>query len=189
MRARGLGRAARLTARTKLAVVEYHSALPYQDMGDIREALARQEGVSVLALRLLILTTTRTTEVLNATWAEVDLDAKVWTIPPSRMTAGKEHGVPLSESLSDLALNVLRDALVLRPAPVPTACVFPGAKERKPRGNMALLMLLRRMGGDGLTAHGFRSTFRDRAGETTAYQREVIEHALSHQLKDKAEAA
>lgn len=174
-----------LPSRAKLAAVAHHVALPYRDMDAFWQLLATQEGVSALALRLLILTATRTSEVLMATWGEFDLEAQIWTIPAARMKAGKEHRVPLC----DLAQRVLLDVAAIRTDAAPTAFVFPGSKQEKPLSNMALLMLLRRMGRADLTAHGFRSTFRDWAGETTGYQREVIEHALSHQLKDKAEAA
>ena len=114
------------------------------------------------------------------TWGEVDDDAGVWTVPGARMKAGKEHRVPLTPAARAL----------LGERGEPDALVFPSPKDAaKPLSDMTLMAVLRRMGRGDLTAHGFRSTFRDWAGETTAHPREVIEAALAHRLKDKAEAA
>jgi integrase len=170
-----------LPARNKVAKVQHHPALPYQQMGAFMADLRKQDGMAARALEFAILTAARSGEVRGATWAEIDLEARVWTIPAERMKAGKEHRVPLSDEavklltpLADLAGNDL---------------VFPGARESKPLSDMSPTAVLRRMERQDITVHGFRSTFRDWAGETTAYPREVIEHALAHQLKDKAEAA
>lgn len=169
-----------LPARNKVQKVEHHSALPYAEIGEFMDDLRSRDGMSARALEFSILCASRSGEVRNAVWAEFDLSAKVWTIPADRMKAGKEHRVPLS----DAAVKLLK-AL---PKVKGSDYTFPA-----PRGgalsDMALTAVLRRMGRDGITQHGFRSTFRDWAGETTAYPREVIEHALAHQLKDKAEAA
>jgi len=132
-----------------------------------------------MALRFAILTATRTSETLNATWGEIDLsgpDAPVWTIPAARMKAGKEHRVPLSDG----AVAILRTAKMLRTTEKPDEPVFPGQKPGKGLSNMAMLMLLRRMGREDLTTHGFRSTFRDWIAESTAYPRELAESALAH---------
>lgn len=137
--------------------------------------------MSALALQFLILTATRTSEVLNATWAEVGLDAAVWTIPADRMKAGREHRVPLSKP----ALALLRELRAHRVGEF----IFPSAKPSRPLSNMAMLKLLERMGRADLTVHGFRSTFRDWAAERTNFPREVAEHALAHSLPDKVEAA
>ena len=137
-------------------------------------------GTSASALEFIILTACRTSEAINAEWREFDLNAKVWTIPAARMKAGKEHIVPLSDGALRI-LSAMRDLSE-------SAFAFAGRKGA-PLSNMAGLQLLRRMGRADLTVHGFRSTFRDWAGESTAHPREVIEHALAHQLKDKAEAA
>ena len=110
---------------------------------------------------------------------------KAWTIPAERMKAAREHRVPLSSG----ALDVLADMAKLRTDRSDDAPVFPGGKPGKPLSNMALLMLLRRMERADLTAHGFRSTFRDWCGESTNHPREVAEAALAHTIKDKAEAA
>lgn len=168
-----------LSAPNKTAKVEHHAALPYGEMGAFMERLSEQEGMGARALQFAILTAARSGEVRGATWAEIDLNAGTWTIPEGRMKAGKEHRIPLSQSAIDLLKKLPRIA--------GTDLAFPA-----PRGgalsDMTLTAVLRRMSVN-VTAHGFRSTFRDWAGETTAHPREVIEHALAHQLKDKAEAA
>jgi integrase len=170
-----------LPARAKVQRVEHHAALPYAEVSPFMAQLRKQEGMSALALQFLILTATRTSEVLNATWAEVDLDAGVWTIPEGRMKAGREHRVPLSKS----ALALLRELHKHRASDL----IFPSAKPSRPLSNMAMLKLLERMGRADLTVHGFRSTFRDWAAERTNFPREVAEHALAHSLPDKVEAA
>jgi integrase len=137
--------------------------------------------MSALALQFLILTATRTSEVLNATWAEVDLDAATWTIPADRMKASREHRVPLSKP----ALALLRELHKHHVGDF----IFSSAKPARPLSNMAMLKLLERMGHADLTVHGFRSTFRDWAVERTNFPREVAEHALAHSLPDKVEAA
>jgi integrase len=147
------------------------------------QELRKRPGSSALALEVIILTNCRTNEALQATWTEFDFDAALWTIPAGRMKGEKEHFIPLS----DPALAVFRLA---RAKAGESAFVFPGARSKiKPLSNMACLELLKQMGHGDVTVHGFRSSFRDWAGESTSHAREVIEHAMSHQLKDKAEAA
>lgn len=163
----------------KVAKVEHHAAMPVDDVAAFLDRLQKQEGMGARALEFTILTASRSGEIRGATWAEIDLKTKVWTIPAERMKAGKEQRVPLSAR----AVEVLQ-AL---PRVAETNIVFPGAKGQ-PLSDMTLTATLRRMEIDS-TVHGFRSTFRDWAGERTAHPREVIEHALAHQLKDKAEAA
>ncbi len=174
-----------LPARMKVAKVQHHAALPWRRMAAFMVDLGKQEGVASLALRFAILTAARTGEAVGATWGEIDLTEKVWTIPPERMKAAREHRVPLSSG----ALAALTEMAKLRTDQSPAASVFPGGKPGKPLSNMALLMLLRRMERADLTAHGFRSTFRDWCGESTNHPREVAEAALAHTIKDKAEAA
>jgi integrase len=170
-----------LPARSKVRRVEHHAALPWRDVGAFMGQLRRQQGVAARALEFLILTGARTGEVLGARWSEIDADT--WTVPGERMKAGREHRVPLSAA----ALAVLAQ---MRPdGATAGAWVFPGGRAGRPLSSMALLMLLRRMGFGALTAHGFRSSFRDWCGESTGYAREVAEAALAHTLKDKAEAA
>jgi len=154
--------------------VEHHAALPYGDIAAFMAELRRQEGVAARALEFAILTAARTGEVIGATWAEFDLPGRLWTVPAARMKAGREHRVPLS----DAALAIL----AALPKGGPGARVFPLSQ-------MALLMLLRRMGRGELTVHGFRSTFRDWAAERTAFPAEVAEMALAHTVGDKVEAA
>lgn len=168
-----------LLAKRLASARGHHAALPFIEIGDFMADLRKQEGTGALALELAIHTAARTGEVIGARWEEFDLAAGVWTIPAERMKSKKEHRVPLSAS----AIALLGDQ------GEPGGFVFAGRRKGEPLSNMALLMTLRRMGRTDLTAHGFRSTFRDWAGETTGYPREVIEHALAHQLKDKAEAA
>ena len=173
-----------LPARGKVAKVVHHAALPWRDVPGFMTKLRAQHGVSPRALELLILTATRTSETLNATWGEIDLDAAVWTIPAARMKAGREHRVPLS----DAAAAVLRGMEPLR-NPGRGDWVFPGERQGRPLSNMSLLMVLRRMGHGDVTTHGFRSSFRDWTAERTSVQREVAEAALAHTLEDKVEAA
>jgi integrase len=121
--------------------------------------------------------------VRGATWAEIDLEAKVWTVPASRMKASREHRIPLS----DRAIEILRKVMPLACGDT-TALVFPSVQSGRQMSDMTLTAVLRRMGVD-VTAHGFRSTFRDRAGDRTTFQREVVEAALAHVIGDKAEQA
>jgi integrase len=158
----------------------HHAALPYADLGDFMAALRKRDGISPRALELAILCASRSAEIRLATWAEIDLAGRLWTIPAERMKAAKEHRVPLS----DAAIKLLNSV----PRVDGSAFIFP-APQGGALSDMALTAVLKRMGHTDLTQHGFRSTFRDWAGETTAYPREVIEHALAHLLKDKAEAA
>ena len=168
-----------LPARGKVARVRHHSALPYRELASFLEKLRVHDGVSARALEFAILTAARTGEVVGARWVEIDFEQKIWTIPTERMKAGREHRAPLSER----ALEIL-EAL-----PKEGEFVFVGARADRPLSNMALLMTLRRMERGDLTTHGFRSTFRDWAAETTGYQREVAEMALAHAVSDKVEAA
>ena len=160
---------------------KHHAALPYIEAPAFMRDLGDRDGIAAQALQFLILTAARFGEVREATWKEFDLDRSMWTVPEGRMKAGKEHTVPLSDA-----------ALAIRTA-IPEAkrkgLVFPGATDGKPMSDMTLAAVLKRMDRRDITVHGFRGTFRDWAGETTAHPRDVIENALAHQLKDKAEAA
>jgi integrase len=160
--------------------VEHHAALPYARIGAFLAALRKQNSIAAPALEFLVLTATRTGETLGATWDEIDMGAKLWTIPAGRMKAGKEHRVPLS----DAALAVLQQMHEIRHGDY----VFPGGREGRPFSETSLLMLLRRMGHGEITAHGFRSTFRDWAAERTTFAREVAEMALAHAIPDAVEA-
>ena len=175
-----------LPARAKIQKVKHHAALPFADLPAFISDLRNMDGDSACALEFAILTATRTNETLKARWAEMDLRAKVWTIPGERMKAGREHRVPLQAA----AMAVL---VAMRKAHPKSEWVFPGASTRADReptlSSMALLMTLRRMNRADLTAHGFRSTFRDWAGEMTNFPREDAEQALAHTLREKTEAA
>jgi integrase len=127
--------------------------------------------------------------VLGARWGEIDWAAKVWSVPADRMKAGREHRVPLSDAALTVLEAVRPLALARDGKPDPAAPVFPGPRRALPMSNMTMLMLLRRMGRDDLTAHGFRSTFSDWAAERTAYPREVVEMALAHTIENRVEAA
>jgi integrase len=175
-----------LPARSKVRNVKHHAALSFADLPDFMAALRTHEGTAARALEFAILTAARTGEVIGAAWQEINWQEKVWTIAGTRMKAGKEHRVPLC----DRALAILKD---LKPSEDArddaNNFIFPGAKASLPLSNMALLMLLRRMKRDDLTAHGFRSTFRDWAAERTTFSNEVVEMALAHAVGSKVEAA
>lgn len=160
----------------------HHAALAYADMPAFMAGLRVRPAVAALALELAILTATRTNEVLKAKWAEFDLDAGLWTIPAERMKARREHRVALSKR----ALAIVKQLSKARSSEF----VFPGQKRGNPLSNMAMLMLLERMGKRGaITAHGFRSAFSDWASEVSPYSSELRETALAHTIGNKAEAA
>lgn len=170
-----------LPKRTKVRKVKHHPALHYVALPTFFEELPATKSGAARALQLIILTAARTNEVLQAQWKEFDLDSKIWTIPGERMKAGKEHRVPLP----DAAVAIVDAQQKMKQ----NNYVFPGAKKNKPLSNMACLMLLQRIGRDDITVHGFRSTFRDWAAETTNFSREVAEMALAHTIRDDTEAA
>ncbi|MEO6093930.1 MAG: integrase arm-type DNA-binding domain-containing protein [Novosphingobium sp.] len=166
-----------LPARSRLTR-GHHKALPYGTLPAFMVALRERVAVAALALEFTILTAARSGEVLGATWAEVDLEKSVWTVPASRMKAAKEHRVPLSPRAV---------AIVESLKPLGSKWLFPGKKENMLSG-MAMAMLLRRMKVDA-TPHGFRSAFRDWAAECTGYAHEVAEMALAHTIENKVERA
>ena len=176
-----------LLAPSKVKTVEHHPAMPWSEVPAFIKELETSKGNAALALQFLILTATRTSEVLKAQWHEVDLDQEAWTVPASRMKAKKEHRIPLSQ----YCLEILKQAQTLKESEY----IFPGARHGKPLSGMALLQLMRRFGygvnGDRgpCVPHGFRSSFRDWAGETTAFPRDVVEMALAHTIENKVEAA
>jgi integrase len=170
-----------LPARTKVKKVKHHSALPYDQISSFIATLRNQEGVSARGLEFLILTAGRTGEIIKATWDEVELDKAMWIIAADRMKAGKEHRVPLSSA----ALKVLSGLKET----AQSNFIFPGMRLNTSLSNMAFLQLLKRMGRNDLTAHGFRSSFRDWAAERTVYPNEMAEMALAHSVGTKVEAA
>jgi integrase len=170
-----------LPKKSKVRSVKHHPALPYDEIADFIDELRTQEGVAADALEFLILTAARTGEVIGARWEEVDLEEKIWTVPAARMKAGREHRVPLSAA----AVAVLEQMKEICEGDF----VFPGGKKGNPLSNMAMLAVLKRMARGDLTAHRFRSSFRDWAAERTNLPHEVAEMALAHTVGDKVEAA
>ncbi len=170
-----------LPARSKVAPVNHFAAMPYAEVPDFFQGLVSQVGVAAQALRFTILTAARTGEVINATWREVDLETSVWTVPGRRMKSGRGHRVPLTAP----AIGILEEL----PREEGTEYLFIGGGNGRPLSNMAMLSLLRRMDRRGMTVHGFRSSFRDWAAETTGYSSEVVELALAHRIANRVEAA
>jgi integrase len=174
-----------LPARSKVRKVEHHAALPWREIGDFIIALRNQPGTGARALRFANFVAARSGEVRGACWREIDLSTATWVIPARRMKGDREHRVPLSEP----ALAILREMAVTRLTDDADALVFPGRDLKSPLSDMSLTAVLRRMKRGDLTAHGFRSTFRDWVAEATAYPAEVAEMALSHAVGSKVEAA
>jgi integrase len=170
---------------SRVKKVTHHPAMPHGEVPAFVAELSINDNVSTLALRFLILTATRTSEVLQAQWPEIDLEAAVWTIPATRMKSQREHRVPLSD-----AAAAILEAL---PRIDGNPYLFPGARHGRPLSNMALLQLMRGMeyGVDGkrgdYVPHGFR--FRDWSGEVSSFPRDVAEMALAHIIENKVEAA
>lgn len=159
----------------------HHAAMPYEDVPAFIGRLRTPPSVSALALEFCVLTAARSGEVLGARWDEINLDAKIWIVSGQRMKAGREHRVPLSAR----ALAILAQMERVRTGDN----VFPGQRRGKPLSSMALEMVLRRLKIENATVHGFRSAFRDWAGETTSFPREVAETALAHAVGDQTERA
>jgi integrase len=170
-----------LPARSKVRDVEHLAALPYAQLPAFLASLRKREAIAARGLEFLILTAARTGEVIGARWNEIDLLDKTWTVPAARMKAHREHRVPLSTR----ALEIVREMQSARG----DAYVFPGPKLTRPLSNMVFLMLLRRMGLDNLTVHGFRATFKTWSSERTRFQNEIAEAALAHVIGDKVEQA
>jgi integrase len=181
--ARWRGHLDKLLAKRQKLTRGHHAAMAYTELPAFISRLRdrQTESVSALALEFAILTAARSGEVLGMRWDEVDDAAKVWTVPPTRMKAAREHRVPLSAR----ALAILDEAKKARAG----AFVFPGSRGGRPLSVMAMEMVLRRMGRDSVTVHGFRSAFRDWAGNETQFAREVAEAALAHVIGDAAERA
>lgn len=159
--------------------IKHHRALAAKAMPQLMRDLGEREGESALALRFLALTACRTNEVIGATWQEMDMSAKVWTIPSTRMKVGKEHRVPLSDQAIDILLAANKSKI--------SEFVFNGPKKGKPLSNMAFSALLERMNRKDFVPHGLRSTFRTWAAEETNYPREVCEMALAHAVGNAVE--
>jgi len=155
----------------------HYAAMPYESVPAFVRRLRESDSVAALALEFCILTAARSGEVLGARWSEIDLDKKIWTVPAHRMKAGREHRVPLPEC----AVAILRQLAEIKTGDL----VFPGQRKDRPLSDAAL----RRMKIEGVTVHGFRSSFRDWAGNETHFPRDLIETGLAHVIGDKAELA
>jgi integrase len=170
-----------LAKPSKAKHIIHHPALAHAEIGVFMQELRTRDGIAAAALEFLILTATRTGEVLGARWSEFDFSKNIWTIPADRMKAGRAHRIPLSPAAS---------AVIERMRKIATGeHIFFGIKSGRPLSNMALLVLLRRMGRGNVTSHGFRSTFRDWVADRTNFPREVAEAALAHKVSDAVEAA
>jgi integrase len=143
--------------------------------------LRAQNSTTALALEFTILTAARSGEVLRASWDEIDIEKGVWTVPATRMKSGREHRVPLSER----ALEIVRSMAEIRSCEY----IFAGQTGKKPLAVTALSSLLSRMKIEGATVHGFRSTFRDWAGEVSSFPHDTCEAALAHAIGSKTERA
>ena len=155
--------------------------MPYSELAAFMAELREQEGIAARALEFAILTAARTVEVSGATWSEIDLEGRLWTIPAERMKGGREHRVPLSEP----ALAILRAMAEVRTGDH----VFPGVRVRRPMSSAALLTTLQRTGRGDFTVHGFRSTFSTWVIEQTNFPTEAREMALAHTVGTAVERA
>ncbi|OJW66437.1 MAG: integrase [Sphingomonadales bacterium 63-6] len=180
--ARGRGHLDLLLPKRSKISVKHHPALPFAQISSFMATLRDRPAVAARALEFVILTAARSGEVRGMTWGEIDLEARVWTVPAARMKAGFIHEVPLSDAAMAILAGMKEEGLK------PTDFVFPA-----PRGgslsDMALSQLLKRMERPDITVHGFRSTFRDWAGETTQFGREEVEMALAHTVASSVERA
>jgi integrase len=168
-----------LPARSKVRTVKHFAAIDYREIGAFMKTLRQQSGPAPAALEFAILTACRSGEAMGAMWREIDFDQKLWTVPAERTKARKQHRVPLS----DPSLAILAEMAAIRM----NDYIFPGQRGRlSPR---MLQLTLQRTGREGITVHGFRSTFRDWAGNETNFPREIAEAALAHATGDAVERA
>lgn len=175
------GHLERLLPRRKRLTRGHHAALPYKAIPEFFVRLRSRQSVSALCLEWTILTTARTGEAVGARWTEINRHTKVWTVPKERMKSKRAHRVPLS----DQAMKILDEVFRYTGG---VGVIFPTIDGKRPLSDMAMTMALRDLV-PNITVHGFRSTFRDWAGDETEFPREVIEAALAHLIGDKAEAA
>jgi integrase len=179
--ARWRGHLDKLLPKRKRLTRGHHPAMPYVDVPAFVDQLRGRAATAALALEFIIMTAARSGEALGARWSEVDLDAKIWIVPAGRMKGGREHRVPLSGRANEIVETLAKSKR--------GEFIFPGNKPNRPLSNMATDMLLRRMKAGDVTTHGFRSSFRDWAGELTSFPREVAEAALAHAVGDETERA
>lgn len=178
-----------LATISKTARTTHHASLPWAKISQFMVALQSREGMAARAVGFAIFTACRSGEVRGARWSEIDLKNKVWNIPAERMKAGRAHEVPLSTGALEILATLSKECEL----------VFPGTKDQL-LSDMSLTAVLRRMnandpppwvdaGGQPITVHGFRSSFRMWAAESTSHSRDVAEHALAHRLPDTVERA
>lgn len=172
-------RDAQVLPKVKAKPVHHHT-MPWRDVPEFVSGIVERKAMAALALRFTILTAARTSEVLGATWEEIGFQSRLWTVPANRMKSGIDHRVPLTDEM--LAIIEPLEAMDSR-------YVFEGQKRHKPLSNMSMLMLLRRIGVDGVTVHGFRSSFRDWAAKAADAPRELAETVLAHQVGNEVERA
>jgi integrase len=170
-----------LPARSKIAKVEHHAALPYAEFGAFVAKLRGDSGVAAACLQFITLTAARLDEARSSTWDEIDLANRIWVVPARRMKADKEHRVPLSDG----TVAILEQMQVIRQSDY----VFPGRLEGRPIGDNTIWRLAKEAAGSDITIHGLRSSFRDWAAERTSFPREVAELALAHSIPNAVEAA
>ena len=179
--ARWRGRLDHLLPRPSKLARGHHAAMPYNEVAAFVGDLRGREAFAALALEYCILTVARSGEILGMRWAEIDLDKKIWTVPAHRMKAGREHRVPLSQRVTAILVGLTEQRS--------GDFVFAGQRRDKSLSHTAMDMILRRREFENATVHGFRSSFRDWAGNETDYPRDLIETALAHVVGDKAEQA
>jgi integrase len=163
--------------------VVHHAALPFAALPEFMAALRSRPGIPARALEITVLCATRSSETLKARWSEFDLTERLWTIPGSRMKAGVEHVIPLSDRCIEILQSLPRED------DNPLSFVFPGLIAGQSLGTTSLATVLERMGYDHCTVHGFRSSFMDWAHETTNFAKVTIDKSLAHVIPDETEAA
>jgi integrase len=178
--ARWKGHLDQLLAKRQRVARNHHPAMPYADVPAFLVKLRARQATAALGLEFLILTAARSGEVLGARRDEFDIDGAIWAVPANRMKGGVAHSVPLSARALEIVKSQIENGCDF---------VFPGSKAGKPLSSMAFEMLLRRMKVVDATVHGFRSSFRDWAGDCTSHPRDVVEAALAHAVENRTEAA
>lgn len=159
---------------------KHHKAMNWHDVPAFYTELSKRNAMAAKALMFTCMTGSRTGEVLGMRWEEIDFGACIWTCPGDRMKTGEAHRIPLTGEV----LEIVEPLKAMQ-----SEYVFEGQKRNRPLSNMAMLMLLRRMKIEGVTVHGFRSTFRDWASEVAKAPREVAESSLAHKLGSEVERA
>ena len=179
--ARWKGHMDHLLGKRKKLTRGHHAAMPYRDVPAFMSRLGDLDGFGARALEITILTAARTQETLQAKWAEFDLEKALWTVPADRMKMKREHLVPLPARAVAI-LKALHEKKL-------SEWVFPAIRPKRPLSNMTMSAVLKRMDLDDVTVHGFRSSFRDWAGDATNFPRDLAEMALAHRVGDETELA